>query len=111
MLPEWKERLGSLRLGSLEELFGVIKPVIGMVHLLPLPGSPGYTGYGMDPIIERALQDAEALVEGGVDALMVENMWDLPYYVGADVPPEEMTAQAVAARPWWKLWMCQWGSM
>jgi len=98
MLPEWKERLNSLRLGSLEELFGVKKPVIGMVHLLPLPGAPGYTGYGMDLIIERALQDAEALVEGGVDALMVENMWDLPYYVGADVPPEEMTAQAVAAR-------------
>ena len=98
MLPEWKERLNSLRLESLEELLGVIKPVIGMVHLWPLPGAPGYTGYGMDLIIERALQDAEALVEGGVDALMVENMWDLPYYVGADVPPEEMTAQAVAAR-------------
>jgi len=25
-------------------------------------------------------------------------MWDLPYYVGKNVPPEEMTAQAVAAR-------------
>ena len=98
MLPEWKKRLNSLRLESLEELFGVNKPIIGMVHLLPLPGAPGYTGYGMGLIIERALQDAEALVEGRVDALMVENMWDLPYYVGADVPPEEMTAQAVAAR-------------
>jgi membrane complex biogenesis BtpA family protein len=98
MLPEWKKRLNSLRLESLEELFGVNKPIIGMVHLLPLPGAPGYTGYGMDLVIERALQDAQALVEGGVDALMVENMWDLPYYVGADVPPEEMTAQAVAAR-------------
>ncbi len=98
MSPEWKKRLNSLRLESLEELFGVKKPIIGMVHLLPLPGAPGYTGYGMDLIIERALQDAGALVEGGVDALMVENMWDLPYYVRADVPPEEMTAQAVAAR-------------
>jgi membrane complex biogenesis BtpA family protein len=28
---------------------------------------------------------------------MVENMWDHPYFVGEDVPPEEMTAQAVAA--------------
>src|SRR3989449_7975095 len=28
---------------------------------------------------------------------MVENMWDLPYYVGNDVKPEAMTAQAVAA--------------
>jgi len=29
--------------------------------------------------------------------LIVENMWDLPYYVGAEVKPEAMTAQAVAA--------------
>ncbi len=98
MIPEWKQRLDDIRLDSLEEMFGVPKPIIGMVHLLPLPGAPGYTGYGMEAIIEAALRDAEALVTGGVDAVMVENMWDLPYYVGADVPPEEMTAQAVAAR-------------
>jgi uncharacterized protein len=36
-------------------------------------------------------------VQGGVDGLVVENMWDLPYYVGNDVKPEAMTAQAVAA--------------
>lgn len=98
MAAEWKERMDEVRLGSLRELFGVEKPIIGMVHLWPLPGAPGYTGYGMDRIIERALEDARTLVRGGVDGLMVENMWDLPYYVGRDVPPEEMTAQAVAAR-------------
>jgi membrane complex biogenesis BtpA family protein len=32
-----------------------------------------------------------------VDGLVVENMWDLPYYVGNDVKPEAMAAQAVAA--------------
>ena len=98
MIPEWKEKLDSLRLKSLKEMFGVEKPIIGMVHLLPLPGSPSYDFYGMEAVIEHALRDAEALVSGGVDALMVENMWDLPYYVGMEVPPEEMTAQAVAAR-------------
>jgi len=98
MSVQWREHLESLRLGSLRELFGVDKPIIGMVHLWPLPGAPGYTGYGMDFIIERALEDAHALVEGGVDGLIVENMWDLPYFTGADVPPEEMTAQAVVAR-------------
>ncbi|HDN80745.1 MAG TPA: BtpA/SgcQ family protein [Chloroflexi bacterium] len=98
MKVEWKERLESLRLKSLRELFGVEKPIIGMIHLWPLPGAPGYTGYGMDFIIERALEDAHALVEGGVNGLIVENMWDLPYFVGDDVPPEEMTAQAVVAR-------------
>jgi membrane complex biogenesis BtpA family protein len=97
MKPEWKATMEQPRLKSLEDLFGVPKPVMGMIHLWPLPGAPGYRGYGMQTIIENALRDGEALVEGGVDGLMVENMWDLPYYVGTDVKPEAMTAQAVAA--------------
>ncbi len=97
-LPEWRVKLNQKKLKSLEELFKTPKPVIGMVHLLPLPGSPGYDFYGMDKIIDAALKDAETLLEGGVDGLIVENMWDLPYFVGRNVPPEEMTAQAVAAR-------------
>jgi uncharacterized protein len=96
-MPEWKQEMDRLRLRSLADLFPAPKPVIGMVHLWPLPGAPGYTGYGMKVIIEHALRDAEALVQGGVDGLVVENMWDLPYYVGNDVKPEAMTAQAVAA--------------
>jgi len=98
MTAKWKERLNSLRLKSLKEMFGVEKPIIGMVHLWPLPGAPGYDFYGMETIVEHALRDAEALIEGRVDGLIVENMWDLPYYVGEEVPAEEMTAQAVAAR-------------
>jgi len=97
-MTAWRKRLDGLRLKSLKEMFGVEKPIIGMVHLLPLPGAPGYDFYGIEAVIEHALRDAEALVSGGVDGLIVENMWDLPYYVGMDVPPEEMTAQAVAAR-------------
>jgi membrane complex biogenesis BtpA family protein len=96
-MPEWKQERDRPRLRSLADLFPAPKPVIGMVHLWPLPGAPGYTGYGMQVIVEHALRDAEALVQGGVDGLVVENMWDLPYYVGNDVKPEAMTAQAVAA--------------
>jgi uncharacterized protein len=95
--PEWKQAMDGPRLKSLADLFSVPKPVIGMVHLWPLPGAPGYTGYGIQTIVDHALRDAEALIEGGVDALMVENMWDLPYYVGNEVKPEAMTAQTVAA--------------
>lgn len=93
----WKTRLDGLRLDSLADLFGLDKPIIGMVHLWPLPGAPGYAGYGMDTILDRARRDAEALLEGGVDGLIVENMWDLPYYVGTNVQMEAVTAQAVAA--------------
>ena len=94
--PEWKQAMDQPRL-SLAELFKTENPVIGMVHLWPLPGAPGYTGYGMTKIVNHALSDAELLVKGGVDGLMVENMWDLPYYVGNGVKPESITAQAVAA--------------
>jgi membrane complex biogenesis BtpA family protein len=94
----WKEHLDSIRLGALVDLFGVQKPIIGMVHLWPLPGAPGYGGYGIGTILDHARRDAEVLLEGGVDGLIVENMWDLPYYAGADVPLEAATAQAVAAR-------------
>jgi len=96
-LPEWKQRMDAPRLKSLEALFGVPKPVIGMVHLWPLPGAPGYTGYGMQKILDQAMREAESLVQGGVNGLMVENMWDLPFRVGHDVQIESATAQAVAA--------------
>ena len=95
--PEWKQAMDRPRMKTLADIFPVPKPVIGMVHLWPLPGAPGYTGYGMRTIIEQALTDAEALLQGGVDGLVVENMWDLPYRVGTYVQPEAMTAQAVAA--------------
>lgn len=85
MYPEDK------RLQNFHELFGVKKPVIGMLHLPPLPGSPIYNGQGLNEIIERALSDAEELQAGGVDALEVENFSDPTYY------PEEVGPELVAA--------------
>ena len=55
--------------------------VIGMVHLLPLPGSPGWGG-DLQVVLDRAMHDAKALRDGGVHALLVENMHDLPYLKG-----------------------------
>jgi len=99
LMSEWAKSFYGKRLKNLEELFGVDKPIIGMVHLMPLPGSPAYEGWDIDVIIENALRDARTLVDGGVDGLIVENMWDLPYYSGANrIPPEEIAAHAVAAR-------------
>jgi membrane complex biogenesis BtpA family protein len=94
---EWRQDMDAYRMKSLKEMFPRSKPVIGMVHLPPLPGTVGYTGYPAQQIVDFALQDAETLVKGGVDGLIVENMWDLPYAVGSDVAPEQMCAQAVAA--------------
>lgn len=98
MQPPWKERLDSLRIKDLGEIFGTPKPVIGMVHCWPMPGAPGYSGYGVDTVVEHALRDAEALAEGGVDGLIVENMWDIPFRAGSSVQPESIAAHAVVAR-------------
>ena len=43
---------------ALKVLFGRAERVlIGVVHLLPLPGSPDYDGTGVTPIYDRALAD------------------------------------------------------
>lgn len=97
MLPAWKERLDALQINDLQEVFGTPKPIIGMVHCWPLPGAPGYTGYGMQTIIDNALRDAHALAEGGVDGVIVENMWDIPFRAGPHIQPESIAAQAVIA--------------
>jgi membrane complex biogenesis BtpA family protein len=97
-MPDWARHFYSGRMKSLFDVFKEPKPIIGMVHLMPLPGAPAYRGEPIDQIIQTALKDARALVDGGVDGIIVENMWDLPYFVGKDVPPEEMVAHGAAAR-------------
>ncbi|MEN9936624.1 MAG: hypothetical protein RLZZ387_3203 [Chloroflexota bacterium] len=96
--PAWKARLDALQIKDLGEIFRTPKPVIGMVHCWPLPGAPGYTGYGMDTIIDNALRDAHALAEAGCDGLIVENMWDIPFRAGPHIPPESIATHAVVAR-------------
>jgi hypothetical protein len=54
------------------------KPVIGMVQLDALAGSSRYHGGGIDRILRSAHQEARLLADNGVDALMVQNLGDLP---------------------------------
>ncbi len=54
------------------------KPLIGMVHLKPLPGSYLYDG-DLDGIVEAALRDARTIEKAGFDAVMVENFGDVPF--------------------------------
>jgi uncharacterized protein len=54
------------------------RAVIGMVHLLPLPGAPLFGG-SFDAVIEAALRDAHALRDGGAAAVMFENFGDRPF--------------------------------
>jgi len=83
---------------ALHELFTVELPIIGMVHLQPLPGAPRYRGAAIDEIVELALRDAEALSEGGVDGLIVENMMDAPFLKAEEIGHETVAAMTAAAR-------------
>ncbi|MCM8748868.1 BtpA/SgcQ family protein [Thermomicrobiaceae bacterium CFH 74404] len=53
-------------------------PIVGVVHLLPLPGSPR-ASLNLEQIIERAVDDARAYEAGGASALIVENYGDAPF--------------------------------
>jgi uncharacterized protein len=68
--------------------------VVGMVHLLPLPGSPRWA-HSVQAVLDRARSDARALAEGGVDAVLVENFGDLPFHAGA-VPAETVAAMTAS---------------
>src|SRR2546430_8823301 len=76
------------------------RTLIGMLHLQPLPGSPRWEG-SMARVIDGALADARALVEGGMDALLVENYGDAPFTAGrvAAATVAGVTAGAAEIRP------------
>lgn len=69
---------------DVEAVFGTTRPIIGMVHLPPLPGSPRFDG-DREHLHEVARRDATALATGGVDGVMLENFGDAPFYPD-DVP-------------------------
>ncbi|MCF2143930.1 MAG: BtpA/SgcQ family protein [Candidatus Heimdallarchaeota archaeon] len=63
---------------TFHELFPEKKPIIGMLHLPALPGSPKHQ-LALEVIIEQAKAELDALIKGGVDAILVENYHDAPF--------------------------------
>lgn len=80
---------------AIATLFGRSKAVIGVIHLLPLPGSPGYNGQPMDAMTEFALAEAERYRAGGMDGLIVENHGDIPFAKPDRLGPETAACMAV----------------
>jgi membrane complex biogenesis BtpA family protein len=72
----------------------VIGPLIGMVHLGPLPGAPRYSG-DFEAVLAAAVADARVLEEAGFDAVLVENYGDLPFF--ADTVPSTTVAAMTRA--------------
>lgn len=78
-----------------ERLAAVGPPLlIGVVHLPATPGAPRFAG-SVEAVLEHAKADARALVEGGADALIVENFGDAPFFAER-VPAETIASLALA---------------
>jgi uncharacterized protein len=85
------------RENALKAIFGrPSRVLIGVVHLMPLPGSPDYASGGVGPIYARALADALAYTEAGFDGLIIENHGDIPFAKPEDIGPETAAHMAVA---------------
>lgn len=80
----------------LDSIFGTSHPVIGVVHLLPLPGSPRWGG-NLDRVLDRAVEDAKALKAGGAHGAIVENYGDIPFVPG-NVEAATVAAMTAALR-------------
>jgi uncharacterized protein len=73
-----------------------IPRLVGMVHLLPLPGSPGFKG-SIEEVLDAAVADALSLARAGFPAFLVENFGDVPFHADAS-DPETVAAMSLAAR-------------
>jgi membrane complex biogenesis BtpA family protein len=78
------------------KVFDVPKPMIGMVHLPPLPGAPRYDGEGMANIADFAVSEAAKLQEAGFDGMIMENFGDAMFYKRAR--PETIASMTYVAK-------------
>jgi uncharacterized protein len=81
---------------DLKQIFKTQTPIIGVVHLLPLPTSPRWGG-SLQAVLDRAEQEATALASGGVDGIIVENFFDAPFPKD-QVDPAVVSAMTIAVQ-------------
>lgn len=61
-----------------KSIFKVDKPIIGMIHLKALTGTPKFNN-NINEIIDTALNEVEIYKNAKIDSLVIENMHDVPY--------------------------------
>lgn len=88
----------QLKTNWLQDLTGAPKPIIGMVHLPALPGTPLYdVQSGMEGIRDWVRRDLEALQAGGITAVMFCNENDRPYRLDCDIASVAAMADTIAS--------------
>jgi uncharacterized protein len=71
------------------------KPVIGMIHVGALPGTPAAC-LTVGELMEVAVSEARIYRDAGIDGIIVENMHDVPYL--RKVGPEIVSSMAVICK-------------
>ena len=76
------------------KIFKKSKPIIGVIHFPPLLGYKNYPGF--ECIKNKALNDLKALEQGKVDAILLENNYDIPHKIF--VEPETIAQMILLAK-------------
>lgn len=79
----------------MKSLFTRSKPIVGVIHIGALPGTPR-SSQTVSELITSARNEARLYRDSGVDGIIVENMHDVPYLRG-EVGPEIVAAMTVIA--------------
>ncbi len=72
------------------------RPLFAMIHMPPLPGSPRQS-QDLDELVDFALDEASVLEDSGMDAVIVENVGDAPFF-RESVPAVTVAAVAVIVK-------------
>lgn len=88
-------QISSQTSNAIRDIFGTDKVLIGMIHCPAFPGAPRYRGAEVAAIYDACMRDAEALIEGGMHGLIVENHGDIPFSKPEDIGPETAAFMAV----------------
>lgn len=76
---------------------GKKKVILGMIHLLPLPGTPFHQEGNMERALEKAVADATALYQGGADGCLIQTA-DRVYPATDDADYARVAAVAAITR-------------
>lgn len=82
---------------KLLKIFDRNKPLIGTIHCLPFPGSPRYNNEDVSKIISHAVVEAKKYEAGGMDGIIVENGWDIPFLKAEDIGYETVATMTAVA--------------
>jgi hypothetical protein len=77
-------------------LFAQAKPIIGMIHVGALPGTPA-NKLTLARIVADAVREAKIYRSAGLDGVALENMHDVPYLRGG-VGPEIVAAMSIVGQ-------------